>query len=144
MKKKYTPMTLTVEQFEPNEAVAGNCALSFLGTASCEDCCDVLDRYGFHDQHHSWNVYGKLTEAGEWADGAIGISVGDSAAYGRAGQYTSSCFTNSTRQIKNGDAVIQTSNVRKGYFDPVDEGQQVTFANGASMSDAGLIYNQNS
>ncbi len=140
MKKKYTPMTLTVEQFEPNEAVAGNCQYIAVGGRSiCEDCNDA----GGGLQHY-WQVYGQKNEAGEWKSGTIGVALGDAPEYSWGGG--SSCYTHDGggNPIKAGDAVIQSETVREGYFDPVDQSFHVTYATGASVNDAGLIYNQNS
>ena len=143
MKKPYTKMALTCEAFELNEAIAA-CTYELITAQSrCEDCCDALDRYGFHDQHHYWLVYGQKKADGTWANGTIGISVGSAAAYGRAGEYSSSCLTNHTRPILDGDAVKQTSNVRDGYFDPVDEQFNVNYVSGVSIGSGGgtILYN---
>lgn len=142
-KKIYCPMTIEHEALEMNQAVAGNCAYTKMSEiATCEDCCDVLDNFGYHNQHHSWKVYGKKTAAGEWANDAIGISIGDAEAYGRVGQYTSTCYTSPSGKITDGAAVRQTSNVRVGYFDPCHENQTITYVTGFSYgADDTLVYN---
>ena len=136
MKKKYTPMTLTVEQFEPNEAVAGNCQYVLYGQSNCDDCSP-------QGLTHHWNVYGQKNEAGEWMSGSIGVSVEN--APGNE-YFNSSCTTHDGggNPIKAGDIVIQNGGTLTGNFDPVDERFHVEYATGASVNDAGLIYNQNS
>ncbi len=150
MKKTYVPMTVEHEAFVLNQAIAGDCRYVPMNNgdpAACEDCCDALDRYGYHDQHHSWEVYGKLTPAGEWANDAIGISIGDAEAYGRGGAYTSSCYTSPSGKVTNGAAVRQTSNVRVGYFDPCHEDQSIEYvydwdwAAAAAASGDAIIFN---
>lgn len=143
MKKQYVKMTVQCERFDLSEAISAGCSYELLmESARCEDCCDALDRYGFHDQHHSWMVFGHKKDDGTWENGTIGLSVGSAAAYGRAGEYSSSCLTNVDKPIVDGDAVMQTSNVRVGYFDPVDEAFHVNFISGVSAGSGGnILYN---
>lgn len=146
-KKSYCPMTIEHEMLMMNQAIAGNCTYYKMSDfAACEDCCDALDRYGYHDQHHSWMVFGKKTAAGEWANDAIGISIGDAKAFGRGDAYTSTCYTSPSGRIYSGAAVRQTSNVRVGYFDPCHESQLITYVDGYSYGADGetIYYNSNS
>lgn len=143
MKLQYTKMTVQRECFTRNEAISAGCSYELLSSgANCEDCCDALDRFGYHDQHHSWMVFGHKNEDGTWANGTIGVAVGGAAAYGPGWRYTSSCLTNQDRPIVDGDVVLQTSNVRTNYFDPVDEQFHVHFASGVSIGAGGsILYN---